>query len=507
MGGPLEGIRVVDCTRGMAGPRLGGFLADYGADVIWVEPPGGDPWREHLCVEYSVFARGKRSVELDLKHDSGRAALLRLVDEADVFLASWSPGVAERLGLGFDAIHDRAKHVVGCSITGFGPGESSASPRGYEALVHAKLGTMAEQVGHRDGPIFVAVPFASIGAALLGLIGTLAALYRRDQDGVGRLVETSLVDGVLAYMSMQWSDGQSKLVDVSAGASRLVTRTFLCQDENYLGVHTGAVGAFGRLMQLVGLDDRIKPSEDGLDLGLPLDPGQAELLHDELERAFASKPRDAWIELLTRADVCAVAVLAPGEVFDQPQTRHNQMVATVSDPTLGTVLQVGPPVKLRSIPDDGPTGAPSPGEHNLELSGGAPWRNPDVRRSLPVRDGQGGGRALLSGLRILDVGAYFAGPYSSRLLADLGAEVIKVEPPGGDQLRGLDVLFRSCQAGKRSLAADFKEPDLAAARTRLVEWADVIHHNMRPGAAERLGLGYDDVMRINSSAVYVHAPG
>src|SRR5205085_11711310 len=100
MPGPLNGIRVVDCSRGTAGPRATGILADYGADVIWVEPPGGDPCREELAVPYSVFNRGKRSIVLDLGQEADRETLFELLGTADVFVQSWQPGVAERLSVG-----------------------------------------------------------------------------------------------------------------------------------------------------------------------------------------------------------------------------------------------------------------------------------------------------------------------------------------------------------------------------------------------------------------------
>jgi crotonobetainyl-CoA:carnitine CoA-transferase CaiB-like acyl-CoA transferase len=110
-------------------------------------------------------------------------------------------------------------------------------------------------------------------------------------------------------------------------------------------------------------------------------------------------------------------------------------------------------------------------------------------------------------VKILDFGAYFAGPYASRLLADLGADVIKLEPAGGDQLRGMASIFRPAQAGKRSIAVNLKDPALRRVGRELACWADIVHHNMRPGAAERLGLGYEEVQALNPDAVYVYAPG
>ena len=200
-----------------------------------------------------------------------------------MFVESWRPGVAERLGLDYDTLHAVDPGLVYCSISGFGPDGPYRDLVGYESFVHAVVGTMAQQAGHREGPIFQGLPFASTGAAHLALIGTLAALYRRLDDGVGRHVETSLLDGALAFLSMMWGESDASVaaqagMDLSmtrGSGTRLITRSFVCSDGEYIGIHTGAVGAFGRLMQVLGLDDRIPPSETGIDMGVPLTPEQA----------------------------------------------------------------------------------------------------------------------------------------------------------------------------------------------------------------------------------------
>jgi crotonobetainyl-CoA:carnitine CoA-transferase CaiB-like acyl-CoA transferase len=180
------------------------------------------------------------------------------------------------------------------------------------------------------------------------------------------------------------------------------------------------------------------------------------------------------------------------------------MVVEVDDPVLGPVLQVGIGAKLSASP--GRVGGPAPevGQHTKSvLADLAGWPEPEpVDPSLMPDTGP-----LLADVRILDLGAYYAGPYSSRLLADLGADVIKLEPVLGDQLRGLERPFYSAQAKKRALAANLKDPALGKAVQGLLQWADMVHHNLRPGAAERLGLGYESVRTINPSIIYLHAPG
>jgi crotonobetainyl-CoA:carnitine CoA-transferase CaiB-like acyl-CoA transferase len=471
--------------------------------VIWVEPPGGDRCRDTLASAYSVFNRGKRSIVLDLGSTAERDQLLELLDSADVFVQAWRPGVADRLGLDYGTVHARVPGLVYCSISGFGTDGPFRDVPGYESLVDALVGVMAAQTGHRAPPIFEGLHFAGTGAAYLAAIGTLAALYRREDDGVGRHVQTSLMDGALAYLSMFWSDTDAGGAPPMAAATvRMVTRSFVCEDDEYLGVHTGAVGAFGRLMHVLGLDERIPPSEDGMDMTIALTDDQREILENETHKIFASKPRSHWVDRLLDADVCAIEHLHPGEVFDQPQPRHNGMVVDVDDPMLGPVQQVAPPVKFAGTPSEPPQPAPTIGRDTDAVLGalGSQVSAPQEPRALDDRP-------LLDGVKVLDLGAFYAGPYASRLLADLGADVIKVEPVGGDQLRGLASVFRSAQAGKRSIAANLKDRDLTPALEFLVGWADVLHHNLRPGAAERLGLDYDQVRALSPDIIYMYAPG
>ena len=503
MPGPLAGLRVIDCTTGTAGTRVGGGLADYGADVIWVERPGGDPLRDGLAVEYSVYNRGKRGVELDLTTDEGRAALDGLLRAADVMISSWRPGVADNLGIGYAQLHERHPHLVVCEVSGFGADGPYRDIPGLESLVFGVVGVTAEQVGVREAPIYVGLPFASLGAAYMAQIGILAALHRRVTDGHGRHVETSLVDGTLAYLGMVWSDSDdpSAAPRLNPGGRRLVSRTFLCADDEYLGVHTGAVGAFDRFIEVVGLRDEIPMPESGSSMALALTADQVVTMRDRIPEIFLTRTREEWLRVLLDADVCAIPVLRPGEAFDEPQARHNNMVVRVDDPVLGAVEQVAPPAKFSAMPPAAPQRAPRAGEHTQAVL--AEYRN------LPAQTAPAGPsdtRPLLDGFHIVDFGAYYAGPYSSRLLADLGADVVKVETLAGDQLRGLARCFRSAQAGKRAISVDLKDAELRDAVGALIAQADAVTHNMRPGAAERLGIGYRDVCDRNPAVIYLDSP-
>ena len=295
MAGPIEGLRVLDCSRGLAGSRATGLLADYGADVVWVEPPGGDPCRRHEPAAASVSQPGQAPVELDLRDPAALGSVLALAERADVFVESWAPGVADRLGLGYAALHLRNPRLVYVSISGFGEDAPDIGVAGYEPIVQAFLGSLSEQVAHRDGPVFMGFPFGSIGAGYLAVIGALAALYRREGDGMDD-VRTSVLGRALAYNSMMWGETDQSLSAVKAGhggtlfqqtaVTRLITRSFECADGEYVGLHTGAVGAFGWAMKVLGMDDRVPPSETGMDIGVPLTPEQIPVLRVTSSRSF-----------------------------------------------------------------------------------------------------------------------------------------------------------------------------------------------------------------------------
>ena len=438
--------------------------------------------------------------------------MLELAARAEVFVESWRPGVAAALGLDHETLRARNPQLVTVSISGFGDDDPIDLP-GEEALVQAVLGGMSDQVAHRDGPVYLGFPFAAIGAASLAVIGLLAALRRTREDGHGRHVTTSFVDGALVYNSMLWGEsdasparGDEPLPLQGTSRMRLVTRSFECGDGEYLGIHTGAVGAFGRAMEVLGVADRVRPSVDGLDMGVPLTDDELPVVRNELVDIFRTRTRDDWVRRFLAADVCAVEHLRPTEVFDSAQARHNGMVITVDDPVLGLVEQVAPPVRFSATPGAVRAPAPRVGEHgDSVLAHHAGWPAPGAAATTTARDADR--RPLLDGVRIVDLGAYYAGPYSSRLLADLGADVLKVEPLAGDPLRGIERPFFSAQAGKRALAADLKAAAVRPAIERLLRDADVVHHNLRPGVAERLGVDDAALRALNPDVITLHAPG
>ena len=204
MSDALAGLRVVDLSWGLAGALTTLVLGDYGAEIVRVEPPDGDVLRGEPA--YPLWGRNKKSVTVDLRQASGRAAIRRLVERADVVVTTFRPATARKLRLAYDDFADQHPGLVYASITGFGTRGRYANVPGYEGIVMAKMGAMSHVTGMapRPGPAFPAVPYASYSAAHAALHGILAALYVRERTGRGQLVETSLAQAVAAHDPWEW---------------------------------------------------------------------------------------------------------------------------------------------------------------------------------------------------------------------------------------------------------------------------------------------------------------
>ncbi|MGE0877444.1 MAG: CaiB/BaiF CoA transferase family protein [Acidimicrobiia bacterium] len=368
MTGTLDGIRVVDLSLGIAGPMATGQLADHGASVVRVEPPGGDPYRPF--VSHQAYDRGKQSVVADLHSAEGLAMVHRLLAAADVVVVGWAPGVAAALGLDYPTLSERYPRLVVCSLTGYGPSGPDRDRPGYDSLVSARLGAVSESLAERGAPVFLSVPIASVGTALLAVIGIMAALLEREDTGRGQEVDTTLLDGALAFISMFWErlerfeepTKSRPLPGDPPSRYRLLVRTFRCSDGEYLGIHTGANGSHARLMEAVGLSERVPPAPPGQQEKKELLTEEgARILADELPVIMASRPRHEWLALFRERDVTAIPLLAQTEAFHAPQVEHNELIVTVDDPELGVLEQVGIAARMFDSPGVVRGPAPLPG--------------------------------------------------------------------------------------------------------------------------------------------------
>jgi crotonobetainyl-CoA:carnitine CoA-transferase CaiB-like acyl-CoA transferase len=500
--GILAGIRVIDLSSGMAGPLASMLLAEAGADVIKVEPPGGDPMR--ALPGFRTWNRSKRSAVLDLHRPDERAKLDALLEGADVLVHGLRPSIARRHRLDPDALDARFPQLVHCSLLGWPYGHPDAERPGYEALVVARMGLMDEQRGHRPGPVFYRLPIASCGAIHLAVIGILTRLHVRERSGRGGSVHTSLLQGALAPMTQYWARADKPNAAFVWNLPKNML-SGLWEAGDGLWFHLiGAVEHVPLVAQTMSevTDGEIAAARRELDArslvaaAYQTDPAR-------IMAAFKRRDRATWLAALRAADCAAIEVYQPGELFSDAQMRTNGYAIPVDDPEAGRVWQAGwpahvePPARVRSA-------APRLGEHTQQVLA---ERRPAPRirpNGLPIPR-----EHPLEGLRVLDLGNFLAGPFGPMLLSDLGAEVIKLEATTGDRMRmGVAVRsFTGCQRGKRDIAVDLRKPESRPVLERLVRWADVVHHNLRYPAARKLGVDYESVRALKPDVIYCHCSG
>jgi crotonobetainyl-CoA:carnitine CoA-transferase CaiB-like acyl-CoA transferase len=500
---PLHGVRVLDLTWGIPGAVATMMLADYGAEVVHVDRPDGDP--AGSATGTRTWDRGKRRVALDLDDPAPRAAFMALAADADVVLVGLDEEDARRLGVDAASITAMNPDVVYAALTGFGLVDGRRTP-GFDALVAAELGAMVTAPAQqRDGPVFLGHPAIAYSTAFVTTIGVLAALRARIVSGQGDVLDVSLLDGVLAQFTMNWwtasdvsflskrtADGQLDL-----GHTRMLVRQYRCADGQLIQVHSGAPGAFGRLMKVLGLADEISPATTAVESATPLTHADLAVLR-RVPEIFATRSSHEWLDDIWSNEIAGLPVLPPTAVFDDPQVVHGGLVRTVVDPELGEIEVVAPPIKLSRTPAQFTDNAEA-----RERPDRIGW----TAAGLPARAGERLAGGPLEGVRIVELSTFFAAPYADRFLRDLGASVIKVESTSGDPMRPLPDPFEGACRGKRSIALDLKDPAGRGVIEALIRQADVIQHNFRAGVAERLGLDAESVGAMNADIIYDYAPG
>ncbi|MGZ6964423.1 MAG: CaiB/BaiF CoA transferase family protein [Acidimicrobiia bacterium] len=374
MAGALDGVRILDLSWGIAGPLGVMLLAEQGADVVKVEPPGGDPFRAYSG--YAVWNRSRRSVTVDLKRPRGLEALLRLVDDADVLVETFRPGVTDRLGIGFDALHERNPRLVYCSCPGYPDGHRLASRPGYDALVQASSGQQWEQPGWRMGPIFLHMPMPSMGAMFLIPTGILAALVAREASGRGQHVTTSLFQGALLYTTQIWQHVEHApaafhdLMGKSYPPGIHQQMLFEVADGEW--VHSSVMSGLtpkASQDELLGLEDPPDPMTF-----LTMAPEEREVFTLRRREAYLGHQRDELVREFQANNHAIEAVITMEDALGagghpHPQLVANGMVAEVDDPELGATTQIGVPINLLGTPGAIQGPQPLPGEHNVEIFG------------------------------------------------------------------------------------------------------------------------------------------
>lgn len=513
----LEGIRVIDITSGPVGGMATMVLADFGADVIKVEPPGGDRFRALPAAP--LWLRGKRSVTADLRTVAGVERLHRLVAEADVVVVGGPPGRARKWGIDPDGATALRPDIVHCSISGWGPEGPLADVPGYEGVVSARSGRMLSferQLG-LGRPVFASVPVAGHAAAHGAVQGILAALIARTRSGTPQRVETSLLQGILAYdlvslLLVELAERTGvQAPDIASAGGEFPTL-------NYHPVPTqdGRWIQCGNLLEhlLYGFLDATELLGEMLAQerfgGHPAtwDEGTVDAARQMIFARMQEKTAEEWMAIFqSHGQVAAEPYRSTADALDHPDIVAAGDIVTFQDPVHGPVRTIGPIATLSATPAVIGRPAPRPDEHTAEVLAELDSRH--VATRPPATSGRPSGKPL-DHLTVVDFSTIIAGPLCAAMLADLGAHVIKVEPVGGDAYRHLaagGTTAAKTTAGKSSICVDLKTPQGRSIAVDLARNADVVLHNTRPGVAERLGLGEDDLRALNPDVVWVSLTG
>jgi crotonobetainyl-CoA:carnitine CoA-transferase CaiB-like acyl-CoA transferase len=485
--GILDGIRIVDLSDGIAGPVATLLLAEAGADVVAVEPPAGAAIRGRPG--FHTWMRSKRSVVLDVDDADDRAALDRLLAAADVLVHGHGPARARELGLDDASLAARFPQLIVSSVLAWPANHEDADRPVDELLTMARLGVLDEQQGYRDGPIFLRCPIASWCASHLAAIGIVARLVTRQRTGHAGPAHTSLAQGALVPMAMHWRRVEHPSPSLAVGMPKAQTGATLFETGDGVWIHLMGDPTksplFTEAMKVVRPD------------GPRQDPNTLFQQTDGWPEALLLHPSGEWLESFWAHDVPVQPAAPLGAIFGDEQARANGYVIEVDHPELGTIAMAGspvtvtPPTRMRSF-------APALGAHTDEVL--AEWQPRE--HAAPTGPAP---QHPLSGVQVVDAGAFLAGPLGPMLLSDLGADVVKVEPPGGEGMRFVEWSFFGCQRGKRGVALDLKAPEAREAMSALLARADILHHNLRMPAARRLGLDEASVREVNPDIVYCHA--
>ena len=486
MRGVCVGIRVLDCSYGTSGSLATMVLADFGAEVVRVEPPRGEPSTEPSGL---LLHRGKKSITLDLNTPSGQKTLHQLAPGFDVLVSDRESDAAAESGIDFELLMHRNPALVACSLTGFGHNGPVAGAPADDALVMAKAGIFRDQPGwEQDGkrPIYRASLEGSYFAGMLALQGILAALRARDLTGRGQRIDTNMLQAITCRQNPQvrWllREGEQLPPDRAATTEtvpdainplahhrdpREVTLTGMlvqCKDGRWIMHSLSEAHFFPAWIEAIGFDwiweeERFK----GAPHRFPDDDAKVELV-TLLQQRMKQKTSTEWMDrYLANGNVCADVIQSTQDALRHPQVIAADDLVEFNDPRVGRMLQIGPLAKIPTAPAELGRPAPERGAHTEEFLNApiSPVPVPSsTRRHLA---------GPLDGVTIVEAAYYYATPFATALLAELGARVIKIEPLRGDPYRllgrgggdpvtalGQNNMVRAMQ-GKESIALNLKD--------------------------------------------------
>jgi crotonobetainyl-CoA:carnitine CoA-transferase CaiB-like acyl-CoA transferase len=490
--GVLESIRVVDFGQYIAGPLAATMLSDQGADVIHVDPPDGPRWKTDAD---AFLNRGKRRIGLDLKNAVDLAIARRLIERADVAIENFRPGVMDRLGLGAPDMTGRNPRLIYVSLPGFATDDPRAALAAWEGIVAAATGNCRARAGEAppdwdtSRATYSAIPLASNFAAFLAATSVVMALIARQRTGRGQRIDIPLFDAIFtaigpagAYVTER---GLHEPLPIDVNGSG----TYRCGDGRYIQFDPSNHRFLTWFADAAGISDW---GPDLLDIERLTDPAVNAHLHERLRELFLTRSASEWEMLANAAGAVLAMVRTPREWLASTHARQTGAATQVNDPEFGPTWMAGLAVQTGDCPARVRGARHLPDADRAEIL--AELEDSPEVVAAPTAESNVG--PPLDGLRVLDLTQVLAGPTGGRLLAEFGADVIKIHAPqsrvGGGYLN----------RGKRTILLDVEATEGQKVFWKLVEHADVVIQNFPPGTAERYGIGYEQVRARRPSIIY-----
>lgn len=375
---PLEGMKVIELAHLMAGPTAGLLLADMGADVIKIEKPkGGDDTRKLVPptvggepASFMILNRGKRGVALDIKSPRGKAALMRLLKDADALIENFRPGTMDKLGLSYRVLSQHNPKLIYCQITGFGNNGPYSERAGLDLIAQAMSGLMS-LTGEGAGrpPVKAGVPVADVTAGILAATGILAAYVRQLKTGKGDYVDTSLLEASIVHT--YWSSAIAFATGIAPepmGSAHPIAAPYqaLPTTDGWVTIGCATQSLWIRLLDVIG-DPQLTADPRFVDNAARM--GNLQALGERLSSIFIHRSTVEWMSLLDDAGVPCGPVLNITQMQRDPQVLHRKMVMEVDHLIAGRMQALGCPIKFSGISIASERGAPVLGQHTAEVLG------------------------------------------------------------------------------------------------------------------------------------------